>query len=62
MLETISVHNMFSPDLSLEYSCIELVVQWTICRGLVDAKIRASDKNLLVCTYMYFNSETELSM
>ena len=25
--ETISVHNMFSPGLSLEFSCIELVIQ-----------------------------------
>ena len=53
MSETISVHNMFSPGLSLEFSCIELVIQWTICRqityfGLVDAKIRASDKDLPV--------------
>ena len=35
MLETISVHNMFSPGLSLEFSCIELVIQWTICRHIV---------------------------
>ena len=51
MPETISVHNMFSPGLSLEFSCIELVIQWTnlssYC-GLVDAKIRASDKDLPV--------------
>ena len=33
--ETISVHNIFSPDLSLEFSCIELVIQWTICRHIV---------------------------
>ena len=33
--ETISVHNMFSPGLSLEFSCIELVIQWTICRHIV---------------------------
>ena len=31
MSETISVHNMFSQGLSLEFSCIELVIQWTIC-------------------------------
>ena len=54
MLETISVHNMFFPGLSLEFSCIELVIQWTIhmlsyC-GLVDAKIRASDKDMPVFT------------
>ena len=51
MSETISVHNMSSPGLSLEFSCIELVIQWTICGhivGLVDAKIRASDKDLPV--------------
>ena len=54
MSETISVHNMFSPGLSLEFSCIELVIQWTIsCKilsycGLVDAKIRTSDKDLPV--------------
>ena len=47
MSETISVRNMFSPGLSLEFSCIELVVQWTYI-GLVDAKIRASDKDLPV--------------
>ena len=35
MSETISVHNMFSPGLSLEFSCIELVIQWTICRHCV---------------------------
>ena len=34
MSETISVHNMFSPGLSLEFSCIELVIQWTICRHI----------------------------
>ena len=28
MSETISVPNMFSPGLSLEFSCIELVIQW----------------------------------
>ena len=33
MSETISVHNMFSQSLSLEFSCIEL--QWTICRHIV---------------------------
>ena len=50
MSETISVHNMFSPGLSLEFSCIELVIQRTMCRHivLVDAKIRASDKDLPV--------------
>ena len=35
MSETISVHNMFSPGLSLEFSCIELVIQWTICHHIV---------------------------
>ena len=35
MSETISVHNMFSPGLSLEFSHIELVIQWTICRHIV---------------------------
>ena len=35
MSETISVHNMFSPGLSLEFSCIELVIQWTICCHIV---------------------------
>ena len=35
MSETISVHNMFSPGLSLEFSCIELVIQWTICRHIL---------------------------
>ena len=45
----------FSKGLSLEFSCIELVIQRTICRhtycGLVDAKIRASDKDLPVMSY-----------
>ena len=35
--------------LSLQFSCTELVIQWTICRHiagyLVDAEIRASDKD-----------------
>jgi hypothetical protein len=35
MSETISVHNIFSPGLSLEFSCIELIIQWTICRHIV---------------------------
>ena len=35
MSKTFSVHNMFSPGLSLEFSCIELVIQWTICRHMV---------------------------
>jgi hypothetical protein len=30
MSETIFIHNMYSPGLSLEFSCIELVIQWTI--------------------------------
>ena len=30
MSETISVHIMFSQGLSLKFSCIELVIQWTI--------------------------------
>ena len=54
---TIFVHNMFSPGLSLEFSCIELEIQWTICRhncGLVDAKIRASDKDLPVTQFKGF--------
>ena len=32
MSETISAHNMFSPGLSLECLCIEVVIQWKICR------------------------------
>ena len=35
MSETISVHNMFSPGLSEEFSCIELVIQWTSCRQIL---------------------------
>ena len=35
MSGAISVHNMFFPGLSLEFSCIELVIQWTICRHIV---------------------------
>ena len=27
MSETITVHNMFSPGLNLEFSCIELIIQ-----------------------------------
>ena len=40
MSETISVHNMFSPGLSLEFSCIELVIQWRIGRHIVDEFIQ----------------------
>ena len=35
MPEIISVHNMLSPGLSLEFSCIKLVIQWTICCHIV---------------------------
>ena len=35
MSETISVHNMFSPGFSLKFSCIELLIQWRICRHIV---------------------------
>ena len=35
MSETISVHNVFSPGLSLEFSCIKLVIKWAICRHIV---------------------------
>ena len=59
MSETISVHNMFSPGLSLEFSCIELVIQGTICRHIVgyivDAKKGASDKDLPVQVYLMAN-------
>ena len=52
MSETISVHNMFSPGLSLEFSCIELVSNSVnnllSYFGLVGAKIRAPDKDLPV--------------
>ena len=51
MSETISVHNMVSPGLSLEFSCIELCNSMnnvlSYC-GLVDAKIRASEIDLPV--------------
>ena len=36
MSETISVHNMFSPGYSLEFSCIEFVIKWAICRHILD--------------------------
>ena len=42
------VHNMFTPGLSLEFSCIEFVIQSVVILWLVDAKIRASDKELPV--------------
>ena len=50
MTETISVHNMFSSGLSLKFSFIELVTMNNLLSyyGLVDAKIRASDKDLPV--------------
>ena len=56
MSKTISVHNMFSTGLSLEFSCIELVLNQmdnpsSNC-GLVDAKLRASDKDLPVYNIM----------
>ena len=47
MSETISVHNMFSQGLSLEFSWIELAITWTICHH-IDAKKGASDKDLPV--------------
>ena len=49
MLKTISVHSVFFPGLSLEFSCIELSMNnlSSYC-GLVDAKIRVSDKDLPV--------------
>ena len=46
MSEIISVDNMFYTGLNLESSCIELVILSYF--GLVDAKIRASDKDLPV--------------
>ena len=49
--KTICVDNKFSPWFEMKFSCIELVIQSTICGhivGLVDAKIRASDKDLPV--------------
>ena len=52
MSETISVHNMFSPGLSLEFSCIALVI--CIVGYLDDAKIRASNKDLPVPTMRSF--------
>ena len=48
MSEEISVYNMFSPGLSLEFSCIEPIIQWTNLSSYCDAKIRASDKDLSV--------------
>ena len=35
MSETISVHNMFSPGLSLELSYIEFVIHWTVSCHIV---------------------------
>ena len=52
MSETISVHNMFSPGLSFKFSCIDLVSN-SIYGGSVDAKIRASDKDLPVPLNLY---------
>ena len=55
MSETISVHNMFSLGLSLEFSLNNLL---SYC-GLVAAKIRVSDKDLPVlecsCTKIYIS-------
>ena len=52
MSETISVHNMFSSDprfeLGILQACIEHVNNLSSYCGLVDAKIRASDKDLPV--------------
>ena len=36
MSETISVHNMFFTDLSLEFWFIELVIKWKIFHDIVD--------------------------
>ena len=46
----LNVKNNFCTQhvLSLEFSCIELVIQWTILVHIVDVKIRASDKDLPV--------------
>ena len=52
MSETISAQNMFSPGLSLEFSCIELNVLLSYS-GLVDAKIKASDIDLPVNEHIY---------
>ena len=49
MSETISVQTCSPQVLSWNiHVLIELVIQWTICCGLFDAKIRASDKDLPV--------------
>ena len=49
MLETISVHNMISPGLSLEFLNVEHSMNNLLsCCRLVDAKIRASNKDLPV--------------
>ena len=58
-----SVHNMFSPGLSLEFSCIELLIQWTICRNIVGwlmQKIIASDKDLSVIVAGMYASDKDL--
>ena len=55
MSETISVHNMFSLGLSLNFHVLNN--QSSYC-GLVNAKIRASDKDLPVCpTHYYMHTE-----
>ena len=47
--------------LGLQFSCTELVIQWTICRYIVDAKIRASDKDLPVTiTFRMFPEKSTL--
>ena len=50
----IHVHNVFWAcsfhALNLYFSCTELLIQWTIFCGLVDARIRASEKDLPVST------------
>ena len=50
MSEEISVLNVFSPGLSLEFNEKSVVI---LHCGLVDAKIRASDKHLPVKKQMY---------
>ena len=48
MSETISVHNMFSPGLSLEFSACNSMNNLLSYCGLVDSRMRASDKYLPV--------------
>ena len=61
MSKTISVHNMFSHELGIfmYWSCNSMNNLSSYC-GLVDAKIRASDKDLPVLGFLFNLSQVTM--